>query len=105
MKDSSDRLLTKLTLTTAFVVPMLVTACIVGPGTYQVAPTEANSVAYCVAAGDTLNNVAEMARQHCAAQNAQAQMSFINSSANCSRGVYNVGGGQGQMVQYRCVSQ
>ena len=104
MKQPSNRFLTRLTLATAFVVPMLVTACIVGPGTYQVAPTEPNSVAYCVAAGDTLNNVAEMARQHCAGLNAQAQMAFINSSANCSRGVYNVGGGQGQMVQYRCVA-
>ena len=47
--------------------------------------------------------MAQMAAQHCAAQNAQAQMMFINPSATCSRGVYNLGGGQGNLVQYRCV--
>lgn len=88
---------------TTLAIPLTFTACIVGPGTYQVASTEPNGVAYCVAAGDTLDNVAQMAAQHCAAQNAQAQMMFINPSATCSRGVYNLGGGQGNLVQYRCV--
>lgn len=86
-------------------IPLALTACIVGPGTYQVASNEPNSVAYCVAAGDTLDNVAEMARQHCAAQNgARAEMSFINSSATCSRGIVGVAGAPGQLVQYRCVA-
>jgi hypothetical protein len=86
-------------------IPLAFTACIVGPGTYQVASNDPNGVAYCVAAGDTLDNVADMARQHCAAQNnMRAEMAFINPSATCSRGVYNLGGGQGNLVQYRCVA-
>ena len=86
------------------VIPLAFTACIVGPGTYQVAPTAPNAVAYCVAAGDTLDNVAGMAAQHCAAQGQRAEMMLMDSSATCSRGVYNLGGGQGNLVQYRCVA-
>lgn len=85
-------------------IPLALTACIVGPGTYQVAPTVPNGVAYCVAAGDTLDNVAMMAGQHCAAQGQRAEMMMIDSSATCSRGVYNLGGGQGQLAQFRCVA-
>jgi hypothetical protein len=87
--------------------PLAFTACIVGPGTYQVASTVPGGVAYCVAAGDTLDNVTEMARQHCAAQNgARAEMMLIDSStaASCSRGVYGLAGGEGRLVQYRCVA-
>lgn len=90
-------------LTLAF--PLTFTACIVGPGTYQVASTIPNGVAYCVAAGDTLDNVVEMARQHCAANGGlRAEMTLMDSSATCSRGVYNLGGGQGRLVQFRCVA-
>lgn len=84
-------------------VPLVVTACIVGPGTYQVPSAVPNGVAYCVAAGDTLDNVALMAGQHCAAANGQrAEMALLDSAATCSRGVYNLGGAQGQLVQFRC---
>lgn len=90
---------------TTLAIPLAFTACIVGPGTYQVASNVPNGVAYCVAAGDTLDNVAQMAAQHCSAQgDARAEMSFIDSSATCNRGVYNLGGGQGNLVQYRCVA-
>ncbi len=90
---------------TTLALPLAFTACIVGPGTYQVASSIPNGVAYCVAAGDTLDNVTEMARQHCAGQNGQrAEMTLIDSSASCSRGVYNLGGAQGNRVQYRCVA-
>jgi hypothetical protein len=90
-------------------VPGLLAACsqpgIVGPGTYQVASAVPGGVAYCVAAGDTLNNVAELAREHCAAQNgARAEMALLENSATCSRGVVGLAGAQGQLVQYRCVS-
>jgi len=85
------------------VIPLAFTACIVGPGTYQVAPTVPNGVAYCMAAGDTLDNVAGMAAQHCAAQGQRAEM-MMDNAATCSRGVYNLGGGQGNLVQYRCVA-
>lgn len=86
------------------VIPLAFTACIVGPGTYQVAPTVPNGVAYCVAAADTLDNVAQMAGQHCAALGQRAEMTLMDSSATCSRGVYNLGGGQGRLVQYRCIA-
>lgn len=85
-------------------IPLAVTACIVGPGTYQVAPTVPNGVAYCVAAGDTLDNVAGMAGQHCAAQGQRAEMMLMDSSATCSRGIFNLAGAQGNLVQYRCVA-
>jgi hypothetical protein len=86
--------------------PLTFTACIVGPGTYQVASSIPNGVAYCVAAGDRLDNVTEMARQHCAGQpnGGRAEMMMIDASATCSRGVYNLGGGQGNLVQFRCVA-
>ena len=86
------------------IIPLAFTACIVGPGTYQVAPTAPNAVAYCVAAGDTLDNVGAMAAQHCAAQGQRAELGLMDNSATCSRGVYNLGGGQGNLVQYRCVA-
>ena len=88
-------------------IPLVFAACVVGPGTYQVAPSVPNGVGYCVAAGDTLDNVAEMASQHCAGQNgARAEMMLIDSStaASCSRGVYGLGGGEGRLVQYRCIA-
>jgi len=85
-------------------IPLVFTACIVGPGTYQVASTVPNGVAYCVAAGDRLENVAEMAGQHCAAQGQRAEMMLMDSAATCSRGIYNLGGGQGNLVQYRCTA-
>lgn len=85
--------------------PLAFTACIVGPGTYQVASSVPNGVAYCMAAGDRLDNVTEMARQHCAAQNgARAEMMMTDSSATCSRGVFNLAGLQGNLVQFRCVA-
>jgi hypothetical protein len=85
--------------------PLVFTACVVGPGTYQVASTIPNGVAYCVAAGDTLDNVSDMARQHCAANGGlRAEMTLMDSSATCSRGVYNLGGGQGRLVQFRCTA-
>lgn len=79
--------------------------CIIGPGTYQVASTMPGTVAYCVAPGDPLENVAELARQHCAAQGQIAEMTLMETSATCSRGIYNLGGQQGQLVQYRCVAR
>lgn len=86
-------------------IPLAFAACVVGPGTYQVASTIPNGVAYCVAAGDTLDNVTEMARQHCAAQNgARAEMTLIDSSATCSRGIYGTAGAVGNLVQFRCVA-
>jgi hypothetical protein len=85
--------------------PLSFAACVVGPGTYQVASTIPNGVAYCVAAGDTLDNVVAMAGQHCAANGGlRAEMTLIDSSATCSRGIYNLGGGQGRLVQFRCVA-
>jgi hypothetical protein len=85
-------------------IPLILTACIIGPSSYQVAPTVPNGVAYCMAPGDKLDHVAEMAGQHCAAQGQRAEPIGLDSSATCSRGIYNLGGGQGQIVQYRCTA-